>query len=352
MTSTRVQNDQTLCIRADAGSTIGDGHIMRCFALAQGWHDAGGRVRFLGCLHSKELIRLIVDEGFEYTHLPARHPDPSDLLMTLDALAGTSSGTWVVLDGYHLEPSYQKSIRDRQFRVLVVDDDQRFGYYHADILLNQNYGAQKLRYRAPKKTRRLLGTSYIMLRRDFAGKGLDRDIPVMAKNILITMGGADPAGATLTAVRAAGLMGRAFDFRCVVGPSNHKVAEVEIAAESAGVEIVKAPAKIPDLLAWADVAVICAGGTLWECLCTGCPAVSLSLSRIQEDILSDMGPERVRYMGPVDKASPEFLAWELNALAYDQVARQRMSEQGKKLVDGRGVDRVVNVMSMALEVDK
>jgi spore coat polysaccharide biosynthesis predicted glycosyltransferase SpsG len=53
-----------LLIRADAHHKIGNGHIMRCFALGQNYKAQGGSVTFLSYCDSSSLRQRILDEGF------------------------------------------------------------------------------------------------------------------------------------------------------------------------------------------------------------------------------------------------------------------------------------------------
>ena len=128
-------NPNHLLIRADASSTIGTGHIMRCLALAQGWQRRGGKAKFLSCCDSNRLQRRIINEGFDFNHIENPYPDPSDLKTTLKILQKTQrensllftrhsslTSLWLVLDGYHFDSTYQKLIREEGFNLLVIDD--------------------------------------------------------------------------------------------------------------------------------------------------------------------------------------------------------------------------------------
>ncbi|HBE44959.1 MAG TPA: hypothetical protein DDW17_05780 [Deltaproteobacteria bacterium] len=95
-------------------------------------------------------------------------------------------------------------------------------HYHADILLNQNIYAPELNYSCDEDTILLLGSRYVLLRKEFLKyKDFKRTIPKKAKNILVTLGGADPDNVTLKVIKALNLMGDPdIEVKVVVGPAN------------------------------------------------------------------------------------------------------------------------------------
>ncbi len=54
----------TLIFRVDSYSSIGTGHLMRCFALAQHWKKKGGNVVFITYCESDFLINKLKRERF------------------------------------------------------------------------------------------------------------------------------------------------------------------------------------------------------------------------------------------------------------------------------------------------
>jgi UDP-2,4-diacetamido-2,4,6-trideoxy-beta-L-altropyranose hydrolase len=103
-----------LLVRADASEVTGMGHVMRCMALAQAWQDRGGPVTFLGAIPQSLGARIEV-AGFDYRHISAPCPDPSDLHSILSLLDDVNKeikrSPWVVLDGYHFDPTYHAMLR-------------------------------------------------------------------------------------------------------------------------------------------------------------------------------------------------------------------------------------------------
>ncbi|MCG2756942.1 MAG: hypothetical protein L6263_00720 [Desulfobacteraceae bacterium] len=51
-------------------------------------------------------------------------------------MSNSTNTTWIVVDGYHFTPDYQKATREKGYRLLVIDDMAHLDHYHADILLN------------------------------------------------------------------------------------------------------------------------------------------------------------------------------------------------------------------------
>ena len=195
--------DQTLVVRADANARIGAGHVMRCLALAQAWQDDGGRAIFLMAPNAPSLEKRLKSEATEVIRVAIQPGSADDATQTAH-LARQMGALWVVVDGYHFDADYQRIIKDAGLRLLFVDDHGHSARYYADIVLNQNLHAHRGLYanREPY-TRLLLGTRYVLLRREFLNwRGWKRRIAEVAHNVLVTMGGSDPYNVTLKVIQA------------------------------------------------------------------------------------------------------------------------------------------------------
>ena len=158
-----------LFIRTDADSKIGHGHLMRCLALAQCWKKLKGRTTFIGKFDNDLLCDRIRSEGFDIVRIERSFPDPSDWEITEHVLK-KSNGSWLVCDGYHLDYKYHRNVKNGGYRLLVIDDTAHLSHYYADILLNQNGHSKELFYSYEKYTSLLLGSKYVLLRREILNK--------------------------------------------------------------------------------------------------------------------------------------------------------------------------------------
>ena len=344
-----------LLVRADADDRIGTGHVMRCLALAQAWQAAGGQVVFLSRCPVPKLRERIRASSAELILLDHPHPHPADLSAVLAWLDQAGSHTapaapsWVVLDGYHFDAEYQRAVRAAAARLLVIDDAAQLPHYHAELLLNQNLGAEQLDYACDDDTTCLLGCRYAMLRPEFHVRtSLRRETPPIARKLLVTLGGADPKNATCTVLRAlARLDVPAWEAKVVVGSANLHAARLreQLRHIPAGAELLTEVTDMRELMAWADLAVSAAGTTCWESAVMGLPAAVLVVAenqRLLAERLSEAGV--ATYLGRSEDLTPEQLADALSALCHDRGRRRRQSEAGRTLVDGCGVERVVAVM--------
>ena len=155
-----------MLLRADGGAGIGSGHVMRCLALAQAWHDAGGAVAFISAGLSGELRHRLAQEHMALLDLD-QAPGGSQAAEATAAHAPRAGAEWVVADGYGFGAEYQRVIKEAGLKLLVLDDYGHAEYYYADIVLNQNRDADGSLYKACEPaTRLLLGTTYALLRID------------------------------------------------------------------------------------------------------------------------------------------------------------------------------------------
>jgi len=97
------------------------------------------------------------------------------------------------------------------------------------------------------------------------------------------------------------------------------------------------------LMAQSDVAIICAGGTLWELLYMGCATLSYFRTPVQGQIigeLDDMGA--VHSMGSVEDFDQNSLVRTVEETMACLDRRERMARLGRTLVDGEGIGRVLD----------
>lgn len=330
-------------IRADAGPGIGSGHLMRCLALAQGFRERGIEPTIATAGPVPGFEPMLQEEGFRRAEIP--HPPGSigDAEQTRE-LASATGADWVVVDGYHFDALYQYVVKGSDARLLAVDDHGDAGAYVADLVLNQNLHAHTDLYPyVASHTRLLLGTDYVLLRKEFT-RSRQRRTRDRARRVLITIGGSDPEP-TVEVIRAlAPLAVDSLEAVVVVGPSNPSVEMISAAVETSApsMRFETNTRNMSELMSWADVAVATAGTVSWELAFMGVPFLAVVLAGNQREIAVGLDREGVAVdVGWWSGTTPEHLAHVLEELMGDVEKRRRMSAQGQRVVDGRGVARVI-----------
>jgi len=338
-----------LYIRADATTNIGTGHVMRCIALGQAWQEKGGRVVFISHCESKKLQERIIAQGFDFIYIENPHPHPSDLDKTIETLSTIhhppSTNDWLVVDGYHFDSMYQKKIKEAGYRLLWIDDYGHAEHYYADIMLNQNVSAEASFYaKREPATRLLLGTRYVLLRREFRQwQGWQREIPATAKKILVTLGGGDPENVTLKVVRALKQVGiSGLEAKIVVGPTNPNLHTLQQEVDdNANLQIITNATNMPELMAWADLAVSAGGSTCWEMALLGLPNMIIFFADNQRPIAEKLHADNVALsVGWGSKLTIEDITQSLEKLIRTAPLRKIFSINSRNLVDGDGAQRV------------
>jgi UDP-2,4-diacetamido-2,4,6-trideoxy-beta-L-altropyranose hydrolase len=339
------EGDKRLVFRADSSAVIGTGHVMRCLALAQAWSDGGGKASFLTTGNLGSLETHLRSEGCEVVSVDVRPGSAEEARRTAD-WAKSNGASWVVVDGYHFGADYQRVVKETGLRLLFVDDNGHAERYCADIVLNQNLYAHKGLYpNRESYTRLLLGPKYALLRREFSKwRDWTREIPAVARKILVTLGGADAENATLKAIQGLRrLQRRDLEIKIVVGPAN---AHLETLRREAGramgsVELLTAVRDVPALMAWADAAISAGGSTCWELAFMGLAACIVVVADNQAsvaDVLEKRGA--AINLGRHGPDVPDKLAEAMERLLEAGDRRREMSRIGRLIVDGGGSRRV------------
>jgi UDP-2,4-diacetamido-2,4,6-trideoxy-beta-L-altropyranose hydrolase len=377
---------KTLVIRADANTRMGTGHIMRCMALGQAWLDADrhqaevrdqksdvslssvdglpssvlrppaaakvlagkpSSVTFICADIPDVLAERVTSEGFDLIRINADLGSSEDLQQTLEAtrsIIGNRQSAmtcqWLVTDGYHFNFDYQRGIRAAGIKLLLIDDYNHQPEYEADILLNQNIGAEEIEYHCNTDCRKLLGTRYIMLRREFRN-AKPRERSGAPKNILVTMGGADPDNVTLKVVKALGQLDIPdLQVKVVVGSANPHMESLKLFASSATIncQLSNSVRDMPGLMHWADFAISAAGSTCWELAVMGVPFITVILAENQEQVAQVLEKTKgIPCAGWADDGLSSRVADQLKDCWLKELAASPCSDW----VDRFGVDRIL-----------
>lgn len=339
-----------LLVRADADERIGAGHLVRSLALAQAWRRRGGSVEAMTTA-TPQADAFVAAAGIGDVPVPRRWPAAEDLAAVLQWIGRApreASGSWVVVDGYDFDVEYCSRIRAAGARVLAIDDMAHQARYDADVLLNQNLGAERLAPRYRGCGTLLLGPRFALLRPEFSSPVAPREYADSVSRILVTLGGARWDAPVATIVEAIARSGAGRRVK-VVADAAGPLTVAAIGAASRGAVTVDVLSHAPDmaeLMAWADLAITGGGSTLWEVLRLGLPALAVVVAENQRDIAAAAAAA-----GAIDGAvalqdlAVDTLSARIAALDRDRERRTRIGRTGASIVDGRGADRVVDAMT-------
>jgi len=277
-------------------------------------------------------------------------PGSSDDALQTAALARTLGATWAVLDGYHFGDAYQEILKEAGLSLLCVDDYGHARHSLADAILNQNsYATPSLYPSCGSHTQMLLGTDYVLLRREFLEwRGWQRPTAGDVRRLLVSLGGADPDNVTLKVVEALSLVDMVgLQATVIVGGSNPHKARLRSAVRQAStsIQLLENVSKMPELMASADLAICAGGSTCWELAFLGLPSLTLVLADNQRWIASDLDRRGVTLaLGWHGDIGGSQIAGALKGLMHDGKLRAEMSSRGRSMVDGAGAARVVQIL--------
>ena len=336
----------TWVFRADADGRIGAGHVTRMMSLATQWMAEGGGAVFVGTA-PESLIGRIVARGaaWEYSKPPNSVRSEAQALIDLCRNHGAEVAC---VDGYDFDPGFISRVAGAGIRVVQFVDGVIWSEYGADIVVDQNLGAEDRDYPMSRSgSIQLLGLQYLSLDGPFLEYvigGSKRK--AFSNSVLITLGGADTEGLTLRVVDAVMAVEEAHHITVITGPANVRASEIE--KKSAGVDrihVVRNTDDMASLMAASDVAVAAAGTTTWELLAMGVVPVLLSTTENQIPIADALGKTGAAInIGHVGEIRYSQIEKYVRGILSDSDYRGRLLDGARGLVDGLGAGRVITAV--------
>lgn len=316
-------------IRADASTSIGSGHVMRCLTLAHRLKkEKNAKVVFVMRDLPGNLIDVVEKQGFEVLKLsPANQkyslngyglwltvPMEIDAQQTIDLLQhylqehSCEVVDRLIVDSYALDEQWEQVLRPYCREIMVIDDLAN-RKHDCDILLDQNFYLNKdVRYEGlvPERCKMLLGPEHALLREEFyeAQKHLrKRDCTI--KNILVFYGGSDLSNETEKAIKALVQLhdeGYNFTADIITGVSNSRREKIKkICSKYHFFHYYCQVSNMAEFMNKADLMLGAGGSTTWERLYMELPALVTAVAENQVKCCEECGKAGlIDYVGPAN----------------------------------------------------
>ncbi len=348
----RMRSFPRVLFRPDAGISAGMGHLQRCISLATALREQGIESLFL--LDNDKAQERAEKFGFN-TSDPGRllSGDREDLDLTQKA-AHREGCEAVVVDSYRIPAFYLEALRASGLLVVAVDDLAAYPFPN-QMVINGGIQAKGLDYRSSSgNTRFLLGTDYALLRPEFRGTPA-RAIRRNVENILVTIGGSDPAGRLPEILKSLDKLSGDFTLTAAVGLFFKESGLLKTAVREFlhPVRLLESPLTLAQAMQEADIAVSTGGQTLYELAATGVPTVAFEAADNQRHPMAAfLETGFLRSAGAAGRDSiARTITKEVSHLLENTQERFSMGEAGRRLVDGNGAARTACALSELLAAE-
>ena len=365
-----IKSPISVAFRVDASMAIGAGHVMRTLTLASALREQGATCRFFCRNHPGNLFNYIKEQGFE-AHLLSNANDSlcveavetqlkysdwldggwkNDALQTIDAI-GEYAIDWLVVDHYGLDAQWERELRSRCKRLMVIDDlaDR---LHDCDLLLDQNFGRSADDYNKliPPCSKKIIGPKFALLRKEFKEwreYSLKRRLGSQFKNLLIAMGGIDRENITgyiLDILDSCELPGE-LQVTIILGVHAPwlDIIEKKKSNINLSVRVLTSVNNVAQLMAETDLAIGAIGGMALERCSLGLPTLGIILAENQREAASALSAAGACNVMGTPQFLDQKLPLELKKLRNQKELR-KLQKKASAICDGDGVRRVTDVM--------
>jgi UDP-2,4-diacetamido-2,4,6-trideoxy-beta-L-altropyranose hydrolase len=348
-----------LVFRVDGTPLMGAGHIIRCRTLAQGLQRRGYQTDFTLRSHQGHLSHLLNGSTVHLLPPPkttitspnhetwlgtSPQEDAGDFLKSISSL---STQPLCIVDHYAIDREWMEMVRPKVSGIVVIDDLANRPL-DADLVIDPNPSRTATDYLAHLKhpCPMLLGPRYALLREEFKVSTPIKINNINPYSILISLGALDSNNLTLSLLKHLQCRLSQGDLIInVVLSSNapHLSSVAQYCSSQESIKLHTDPKSISTLMQENDLCIGAAGTTSWERASVGLPSLLFQIAQNQAGIIQALEQEGCCInLGEFSPKGLERLDQIFDELLQDTHRRSLMQQNGRRVCDGHGVDRVIN----------
>ncbi len=190
-----LQSPMQFVFRLDAGSPVGNGHLMRSMVLGLELLERGHQVQILSYQLPSALQAMLTDKGITVQIIPQQ----SDGLKEIACIQEERPVDWLIIDHYDIDIHWEKKARRFAANIMVIDDLAN-RQHDCDLLLDQNL-TNRLQDQyddlLPRQCVKAIGWTYLLARPAFYAREICE-----RSGTLVFLGGGDHSSALEVLIQA------------------------------------------------------------------------------------------------------------------------------------------------------
>ena len=335
-----------VAFRVDGGYKVGMGHLSECLALANEMQRNDNIcILFITKKHSK-VSELLRDYHIELLSEKSLRNE----IIAVNKILSKFRPHVLILDITDPYPSIKRNplffewircLREKGIFLVGIEGISTRNYY-PHMIVNGTIVPEWHIYSRKPQTRYFIGPKYLILDRKFIE--LHREKRIISNNcnkILICMGGSDISNTTLKVINSLRSLKHNLEIALILGPwyKGESILKRKIKDYPHKIKVYRGVRDISRHMMDSDIAITSAGRILYELCATGTPSISIPIVKHQMYTAREMEKQKTT-INLGFRVSQEKIKRTVEMLLNNKDLRKRMSENGKKLIDGRGVERV------------
>lgn len=332
-----------IAIRCIGDHSHGYGHFSRCLAVAGYFSKKNYCVVFL--INENIYLKNELSKTKFNFYLVPRFKKIISEGDFLKKFIFENNASCLIIDMKEFSENISKEIQNCKCLTVVIDDSSVRNIY-SDILLNGTPIKQYHNYKLyNKKSQLLLGSKYFLNNPEFSQiKKRVSEIKIKKNyKVVVSCGGSDVNNLTWKIVKEIINLPN-LQIQVIVGPLMKKNIPSNIFKNN--VKIINSPKKIWNIFNKSDLVICTSGSTLFELAIQGIPCINIATVKHQIAYGKDFSKSGFGiYVGFWKQMNFSKFPSLLEECLSDSIKRKKMSSAGKKLIDGRGLERFEKVIS-------
>jgi UDP-2,4-diacetamido-2,4,6-trideoxy-beta-L-altropyranose hydrolase len=339
-----------ILFRVDAAPRLGWEHLSRCLTLAAAIQRRRRPAYFLSQLEPSSLGLTIKRGGNEWLEASSPAGMDNDLEEIVQEVRRLRPAA-VIIDSPDVKEEYLNVLRSTGVSVVSLDSlAQRV--FSSHLVVNPLLGPGRESYEFARGTQLLLGARYALVRPEIRRQRPARaQEPAQPFRAIVALGDDDPHNQSGTLAKCLLNCPKVERVDVLVRPYHRDLDKLKALAEACPerLEIVHEPGEVPFRIARCHFAV--SAGNAWslELACVGVPQIVIVQSETHWPTAQRLEEEGVATcLGWQANVSAQSIRQAVADLLSDALERQAMARCGRKLIDGRGPDRLVTALELLL----
>ena len=332
-----------IAIRCIGDHSHGYGHFSRCLAIANYFSKKNYSIVFL--INDNVYLKKELSKTKLNFFIVPRFRNIISEGNFLKKFILENNISCLIIDMKEFSEKLSREIQNCKCLTAVIDDSSVTGVY-SDILLNGTPIKQYHNYKLHnKRSRLLIGSKYFLTNLAFSQteKKLSEIKFKKKYKVVVSCGGTDVNNLTWKIIKEIITLSN-LQIQVIIGPLMKK--NIPTNHLTKDIKIINSPKKIWTIFNKSDLVICTSGSTLFELAIQGIPCINIAAVKHQVAYGKDFSNFGFGvYMGFWKQMNFSKFSPLLKEYLFDSIKRKKMSSAGKKLVDGRGLERFEKVIS-------